>query len=119
MTALSSMASGKDSSMGTGKDTRMMAIAAVNTINAGLLALMHHSGLPHRYKNDWKEFDGVEIHVKELLESGLVKEGVSRDQAIETCFSMYRKAKERVVRNKRVTDAFSNVAASESTERLL
>ena len=113
------MASGKDSSMGTGKDTRMMAIAAANTINAGLLALMHHSGLPHRYKNDWKEFDGVEIHVKELLESGLVKEGVSRGQAIETCFSMYRKAKERVVRNKRVTDAFSNVAASESTERLL
>jgi hypothetical protein len=61
----------------------------------------------------------VEIHVKELLESGLVKKGVSRDQAIETCISMYRKAKERVVRNKWATAAFSNVAASESTERLL
>jgi hypothetical protein len=99
------MASGKD--MDSGKDARMTTIAAVNTINAGLLALMHHSGLPHRYKNDWKEFDGVEVHVKELMESGLVKEGVGRDQAIETCFSMYRKAMERVVRNKRATDAFS------------
>jgi hypothetical protein len=53
------------------------------------------------------------------MESGAVKEGVSRDQAIEMCFSMYRKAKGRVVRNKRATDAFSNVAASESTERLV
>ena len=50
MTALSSMASGKDSTMDSGKDTRMTTIAAVNTINAGLLALMRHSGLPHRYK---------------------------------------------------------------------
>jgi hypothetical protein len=65
------MACGKD--MDSGKDTHMTTIAAVNTINAGLLALMHHSGLPHRYMNDWKEFDGVEIHVKELMESGLVK----------------------------------------------
>jgi hypothetical protein len=62
MTALSSMASGKD--MDSGKDTRMTTIAAVNTINAGLLALMHHSGLPHRYKNDWKEFDGVEYMLR-------------------------------------------------------
>ena len=61
----------------------------------------------------------MEIHVKELMESGLVKEGVGRNQAIETCFSMYRKAKERVVKDKRVTDAFSNVAASEITERLV
>jgi hypothetical protein len=71
MTVLSSMASGKY--MDNGKDTCMTTIEAVNTINAGLLALMHHSGLPHRYKSDWKEFDGVEIHVKELMESGLVK----------------------------------------------
>ena len=44
---------------------------------------------------------------------------MGRDQAIEACFSMYRKAKERVVMNKRATDAFSNVAASEITERLV
>jgi hypothetical protein len=61
----------------------------------------------------------VETHVKELIESGLVKEGMSRDEAIETCFSMYRKTKGRVVRNKRATDAFSNVAASDSTEHLV
>ncbi len=49
-------------SAGTG--TTITVLAAVNTVLAGLLALMHNSGLPDRYKNDWTEFDEMEMYLK-------------------------------------------------------
>jgi hypothetical protein len=39
-------------------------LAAINTIDAGLLALMHNSGLPDRYRLDQVEFIKVEDHLK-------------------------------------------------------
>jgi len=39
-------------------------LAAINTIDAGLLALMHNSGLPDRYRLDKVEFTKVEDHLK-------------------------------------------------------
>lgn len=44
-------------------DTHSIAVtisAATNTVIAGLLALMHNSGLPGRYKSDWNEFEELE-----------------------------------------------------------
>jgi len=39
-------------------------LAAINTVNAGLLALMHNSGLPDRYRLDKVEFTKVEDFLK-------------------------------------------------------
>jgi hypothetical protein len=39
-------------------------LGAVNTVNAGLLALMHNSGLPDRYRMDKVEFVRVEDFLK-------------------------------------------------------
>lgn len=75
-------------------------LAAANTIIAGLLALMHNSGLPDRFKKDWNEFDYVEMYLCELMRSGVVKNGMSRDQVIEFCYCLFKKAKGTVARNK-------------------
>lgn len=75
-------------------------LAAANTVIAGLLALMHNSGLPDRFKKDWNEFDYVEMYLSELMRSGVVKDGMSRDQVIEYCYGLFKKAKGTVARNK-------------------
>src|SRR4051812_20024316 len=54
-------------------------LAAANTINAGVLALMHNSGLPDRYKNDGIEYEAVEMYMRELIDGAIVREGVSRE----------------------------------------
>ncbi len=38
----------------------IMVLAAINTVTAGLLALMHNSGLPDRYRMNKVQFDNVE-----------------------------------------------------------
>ena len=93
MTALSATISSSSS-------LPIVILAAANTVVAGLLALMHNSGLPERYKNDWNEFEKVEIKIKELVETGIVKEGVSRDDAVEACFKKYKQARKTVERNR-------------------
>lgn len=75
-------------------------LAATNTVIAGLLALMHNSGLPDRFKKDWNEFDYVEMYLNELMRSGVVKNGMSRDQVVEFCYCLFKKAKGTVARNK-------------------
>ncbi|CAL3972002.1 unnamed protein product [Diplocarpon coronariae] len=83
-----------------GNGTTITMLAAINTVIAGLLALMHNSGLPDRYKNDWTEFDEVEMYLKELVEAGVVRSGWSCEKVIEHCFALYRRAKGTVARNK-------------------
>ncbi len=67
---------------------------------AGLLALMHNSGLPDRYKKDWSEFENVEMWIEEVARSGVVREGMSKEQVIEYGFGLYRRAKSVVATNK-------------------
>lgn len=61
---------------------------------------MHNSGLPDRFKNDTDEFDGVVQYLRELMDSGIVKEGMTRDQAIDCAFTLFRRAKSTVATNK-------------------
>jgi hypothetical protein len=46
--------------------TPITVIAAINTSIAGILALMHNSGLPDRYRSDRNEFCKVEEYLKEV-----------------------------------------------------
>jgi len=70
-------------------------IAATNTVITGLLALMHNSGLPNRYKKDWQEFEKVEMFLKELIDAGIVCEGVTKDEVIADCYEKFQMAKVR------------------------
>jgi hypothetical protein len=80
-------------------ETLITVLAAANTIVAGLLALMHNSGLPNRYQNDWNEFDKVEAYIRELMDTGIVLRDMTRDEVVETCYSIFRKAKETISKN--------------------
>tara|TARA_R110002060_G_scaffold47891_1_gene58890 strand:+ start:334 stop:786 length:453 start_codon:yes stop_codon:yes gene_type:complete len=93
-----------------GTNVRITLLAAANTVLAGLLALMHNSGLPERYKNDWTEFDEVEMFLRELIETGIVQTGWSRDQTIEQCYALYRRAKGTVTKNKPTAYTASSAA---------
>ncbi|KAH6720280.1 hypothetical protein DL95DRAFT_452960 [Leptodontidium sp. 2 PMI_412] len=95
-----------------GTNLRITLLAAANTVLAGLLALMHNSGLPERYKNDWTEFDEVEMFLRELVETGIIQSGWSRDQTIEHCFALYRRAKGTVTKNKPTSYTTSSSASS-------
>jgi len=75
-------------------------LAAANTVNAGVIALLHNSGLPGRFRNDWNEFKKVEIHVVELIHSGIVRKDITVADAIERCWLMYREATDTVLGNK-------------------
>jgi hypothetical protein len=80
-------------------ETLITVLAAANTIVAGLLALMHNSGLPNRYQNDWNEYDKVEAYIRELMNTGIVLRDMTRDDVVETCYSIFRKAKETISKN--------------------
>ena len=94
----------------TRQHTAITVIAAANTVNAGLLALIHNSGLPERYRNDWNEFDKVEMFLRELIDTGIVKEGWDRDQVIADCFHRYTVARNTIWQNKPTT--YTSLASS-------
>ena len=75
-------------------------LAAANTVIAGIIALLHNSGLPNRFRNDWNEFRKVEMHVTELMHSGVVRKDSSVAETIERCWAMYREAVDTVLGNK-------------------
>uniref|UniRef100_A0A0D2XXG4 SMODS and SLOG-associating 2TM effector domain-containing protein n=1 Tax=Fusarium oxysporum (strain Fo5176) TaxID=660025 RepID=A0A0D2XXG4_FUSOF len=52
-------------------DTAITILAASNTVIAGLLALLHNSGIPDRYRYDKSEFQKVEDHIGEVLATGI------------------------------------------------
>ncbi|KAG5936572.1 hypothetical protein E4U60_002495 [Claviceps pazoutovae] len=74
-------------------------LGAANTVIAGLLALFHNSGIPDRYWNDMAEFEDIEDHIKEILDSGIVPAGQSAPQVLAECFDYFRDAKATIVVN--------------------
>ncbi|KAF5624925.1 c6 transcription factor [Fusarium sp. NRRL 52700] len=58
-------------SAGGQNDTAITVLAASNTVIAGLLALLHNSGIPDRYRYDKSEFQKVEDHIREVLATGI------------------------------------------------
>ncbi|KAK5660550.1 hypothetical protein OQA88_13100 [Cercophora sp. LCS_1] len=56
-----------------GLNTPITVLAALNTVAAGLLALMHNSGLPDRYRLDKVEFTKVEDTLKVCVVTGFWK----------------------------------------------
>ncbi|KAK3390235.1 hypothetical protein B0H63DRAFT_109444 [Podospora didyma] len=79
--------------------TPITILAAVNTIDAGLLALMHNSGLPDRYRLNKVEFCKVEDFLKELLDTGIVEATQGVDDVLSDCFAKYQTAKATVLAN--------------------
>jgi hypothetical protein len=86
--------------------TGVAILAAANTVNAGLLALMHNSGLPERYKNDWNEFEEVEMWVRRLIETGVVEmtgmgyDGCIVEEVVHEAYRRFAEVKRTVQRNK-------------------
>jgi hypothetical protein len=79
--------------------TAITILAAANTINAGILALLHNSGLPERHRSDQAEFDEVEDYLKEILDTGLVPANQTLDQVLADCFDKFSEAKQTVAAN--------------------
>ncbi|KAK3353443.1 hypothetical protein B0T25DRAFT_590977 [Lasiosphaeria hispida] len=79
--------------------TSITVLAAINTVDAGLLALMHNSGLPDRYRLNRVEFVKVEDFLKELLDTGIVESGQTVDDILSDCFSRFQSAKATVLAN--------------------
>ncbi|KAL0933184.1 C6 transcription factor [Colletotrichum truncatum] len=79
--------------------TPITILAAANTINAGILALLHNSGLPDRYRSDQAEFGEVEDHLKKVLDTGIVPEDMTIDQVLIQCFDLYWEAKSTIQAN--------------------
>ncbi|KAK3307491.1 uncharacterized protein B0T15DRAFT_530381 [Chaetomium strumarium] len=76
------------------------ALAAVNTVSAGLLGLLHNSGLPDRYRMDKAEFIQVEDFVKEVLDTGIVDAGQTVEDVLNDCYARFQYAKSVVLSNK-------------------
>ncbi|KAJ4269949.1 hypothetical protein NW762_001620 [Fusarium torreyae] len=79
--------------------TPITVLGAANTVIAGLLALLHNSGLPDRYRYDKAEFEQVEDHIRELLTTGLVRADKSVNDVLAECYDMYHHAKTTVEAN--------------------
>ncbi|KAI5918629.1 hypothetical protein F4810DRAFT_691403 [Camillea tinctor] len=74
-------------------------IAAANTCIAGVLALIHNSGVPYRYRLDSNEFSKLEDHLKAIIETGLVPAHQDIHEVLADCFDMYRAARQTVQDN--------------------
>ncbi|KAK0637189.1 hypothetical protein B0T17DRAFT_567669 [Bombardia bombarda] len=90
--------------------TPITVLAAVNTIDAGLLALMHNSGVPDRYRLDKTEFTKVEDFLKELLDTGIVESGQTVDDILSDCFARFQTAKATVLAN--MPDSYTTSASN-------
>ncbi|KAI5865060.1 hypothetical protein GGS23DRAFT_407004 [Durotheca rogersii] len=75
------------------------ATAAVNTCLGGILALMHNSGLPDRYRSDANEFDKVEEHLRCIVDTAVVPADKDINEVITGCFDMFRDAMQTVQNN--------------------
>lgn len=86
-------------SMAARDGTPITVLGAINTVAAGVLAFLHNSGLPDRYRYDMNEFKEVEDHIKEILDSGIAPAGLTAEQILAECFELYRDAKLTVTAN--------------------
>ncbi|UNI21619.1 hypothetical protein JDV02_007595 [Purpureocillium takamizusanense] len=74
-------------------------LGAVNTVIAGLIALLHNGGLPDRFRYDMIQFEELEDHIKELLDSAIAPANMTTDQVLAECFDRFREAKATVAAN--------------------
>ncbi|KAI0020533.1 hypothetical protein F4780DRAFT_779429 [Xylariomycetidae sp. FL0641] len=74
-------------------------LAAVNTSIAGILALMHNSGLPDRYRSDRNQFLLVEEQIKEVIDTGIVPADFSISDVLAGCFDLFHEARQTVQSN--------------------
>jgi len=79
--------------------TAITIMAAANTIQSGILALLQNSGLPDRYRSDKQEFERVEDYLKEILDTGLVPADQTLGQVLADCFERYQLAKKTTQEN--------------------
>ncbi|KAK6958042.1 hypothetical protein Daesc_000835 [Daldinia eschscholtzii] len=92
LTALGSVSSAKNG-------TAITSIAAVNTCVGGILALLHNSGLPARYRSDRNEFYKLEEHIKSIVDTALVPSDQDINAVLAGCFEMFRHARQTVQNN--------------------
>ncbi|KAI1330999.1 hypothetical protein F5Y16DRAFT_424367 [Xylariaceae sp. FL0255] len=74
-------------------------IAAINTSIAGVLALMHNSGLPDRYRSDRNEFYKLEEHIKAIADTKLVPINHNVNDVIAQCWQRFQTALQTVQNN--------------------
>ncbi|KAE8442448.1 hypothetical protein EG329_003349 [Mollisiaceae sp. DMI_Dod_QoI] len=74
-------------------------IAAANTINAGVIALLHNSGFPGRLRNDLNEYSKLVEWLEFVMHSGVVDAGMTRDDVIQTAMDKYNEARATVEKN--------------------
>ncbi|KAI0478180.1 hypothetical protein F4859DRAFT_521037 [Xylaria cf. heliscus] len=79
--------------------TPITIIAGINTSVAGILALLHNSGLPDRYRWDRNEFYKLEEHVKAIVDTGLVPAAHGVNDVLAECFDMFATALQTVQNN--------------------
>jgi hypothetical protein len=75
-------------------------LTALTTVNAGIVALLHNSGLPNRLRNDWNEYDKVETFLVEVMSGGVVPAGSTWEDVVQLCFNKSAAAKATVQANK-------------------
>ncbi|KAI8956457.1 hypothetical protein F5Y11DRAFT_342963 [Daldinia sp. FL1419] len=92
LTALGSVSSSRNG-------TAITSIAAVNTCVGGILALLHNSGLPARYRSDRNEFYKLEEHIKSIVDTALVPSDQDINAVLAGCFDMFRDARQTVQNN--------------------
>ncbi|GAB1316663.1 SMODS and SLOG-associating 2TM effector domain-containing protein [Madurella fahalii] len=80
--------------------TPITVLAAVNTVGAGLLALLHNSGLPDRYRMDNAEFAMVESFLKELIDTAVVEAHQTTQDVLNECYTRFQNAQATVWANK-------------------
>lgn len=74
-------------------------VAAVNTLFAGILALLHNSGLPERYRSNRNEFAKIEEYLKEIIDTRLVLAEESVAEVMAACFDKFAAARQSVRNN--------------------
>ncbi|KAK3294003.1 uncharacterized protein B0H64DRAFT_433263 [Chaetomium fimeti] len=76
------------------------ALAAVSTVGAGVVGLMHNSGLPDRYRMDRAQFVQVEDFIREVLDTGIVEAEQRVEDILNECFTRFANARATVISNK-------------------
>ncbi|KAK4157325.1 hypothetical protein C8A00DRAFT_40290 [Chaetomidium leptoderma] len=80
--------------------TPITTLAAINTVGAGLIALMHNSGLPDRYRMDKSQFIQAEDYIKEVLDTGIVEAQQQVEDVLNECYMRFQTARATVLSNK-------------------
>ncbi|KAI2621120.1 hypothetical protein GGR54DRAFT_89529 [Hypoxylon sp. NC1633] len=94
-------------------DNHQTSIAAVNTCVGGILALMHNSGIPDRYRKDRNEFNKIEEHLKSIIDTALVPADQDINEVLAGCFDLFRDARQTVQDN--IPASYTTAPASGKT----